>query len=633
MKEVYEFKSLEGPFTLPQQWREFLGPDVLSYRTTIQSRLKQLSIDHHRFNKVMRLCSDFCSWKSVKSQRLIAMELVDQGSKVAKRRATNLKKYGHVSPLGSKEIREKAESANIATYGHVSGFGSQEVQSKAKATMLERYGTLIPMRIEEISVKASEHFISKYGVNHPFKAKEVRDRAIQTIRDKYGISPMSDPDIYARAKDNSKAGSLRSFEGRHGIDLQSYITDVLENANLVPVDFSDYTNLNVEFSAVCRICGSTSLFHFYEGVKLTKCPVCSTSHTRVESDILLYVRQFYPDATPSKDILPGKREIDIYIPSLHIGFEINGAYSHNSAIGEVMYSSKAYRFVPKAQTYHSNKTICALSAHELDFTTLVPIRDENSNLIPKESVKLYHLWEHWGPHKLKSVVKAKLRVFSSTMYARSLSLRQSSFEEEADLQDRSHVLGHARAVFGFGLYSEGVLITSISFRRSSRLVFEICRNVSYPDTQVVGGFTRLLRAGIRYIKQHYPEVNEVITFADRDLTPDPYDSVYFRNGFSYMKDSGPTLSYYAHRTVKLVGSDNVLVSIGIHNRRSFQKHTLLRFNGCACTNKVSTDFYDAGKEYNQPFIFNPQLTEQQNLYKLHIHPLYNSGCHKYTLQI
>ncbi len=189
---------------------------------------------------------------------------------------------------------------------------------------------------------------------------------------------------------------------------------------------------------------------------------------------------------------------------------------------------------------------------------------------------------------------SKLRVFGSTVYARSLNLRHSSFEEESDLQDRSHVLGHARAVFGFGLYSEDALITSISFRRSSRSAFEICRNISYPDTQVIGGFTRLLRAGIKYIKSHYPEVNEIITFADRDLTPDPFDSVYYRNGFQYIKDSGPTLSYYAHRTVKLVESRNVIVSGGVHNPRSFQKHTLLRFNGCACTNKDTTDIYDAG---------------------------------------
>ncbi len=191
-----------------------------------------------------------------------------------------------------------------------------------------------------------------------------------------------------------------------------------------------------------------------------------------------------------------------------------------------MYSSKAYRFLPKRQTYHANKTICALSSYELDFMSLVPLRDKEDNLISKESVKLYHLWEHWGFQKLKGVIKAKLRVFGSTVYARSLNLRPSSFEEESDLQDRSHVLGHARAVFGFGLYTEYALITRISFRRSYRSAFYISRNISYPETHVLGGFTRLHRAGIKYIKSQYPEVTAIITFDVTYLTPDHFDSCY-----------------------------------------------------------------------------------------------------------
>jgi hypothetical protein len=51
-----------------------------------------------------------------------------------------------------------------------------------------------------------------------------------------------------------------------------------------------------------------------------------------ERGLLLQLRRYYPDAVGSaRGLLPGRLELDVYIPSLHVGIEYDGAYWHGRA--------------------------------------------------------------------------------------------------------------------------------------------------------------------------------------------------------------------------------------------------------------------------------------------------------------
>ena len=105
---------------------------------------------------------------------------------------------------------------------------------------------------------------------------------------------------------------------------------------------------------------------------------------------------------------------------------------------------------------------------------------------------------------------------------------------------------------------------------------------------------------IRYIKDKYPSVKKIITFCDRDWTSDYKDSVYYKNGFTFVKDSGPILRYYDNKTNRLVA------------RQQLQRH------------KVKEKY---------PEIFDEDLTTNQILDKVGIWAMYNSGNWKFEMEI
>lgn len=66
----------------------------------------------------------------------------------------------------------------------------------------------------------------------------------------------------------------------------------------------------------------------------TQCPICNAkSQTSFpEQAILFYVKKLYPDAISRyKEIFEHSMELDIYVPSIRLGIEFDGANWHNSA--------------------------------------------------------------------------------------------------------------------------------------------------------------------------------------------------------------------------------------------------------------------------------------------------------------
>ena len=65
----------------------------------------------------------------------------------------------------------------------------------------------------------------------------------------------------------------------------------------------------------------------------TQCPICNARNQSSfpEQAILYYVKKLYPDAVNKyKEIFPRSMELDIYIPSIRLGIEFDGANWHNT---------------------------------------------------------------------------------------------------------------------------------------------------------------------------------------------------------------------------------------------------------------------------------------------------------------
>jgi hypothetical protein len=104
---------------------------------------------------------------------------------------------------------------------------------------------------------------------------------------------------------------------------------------------------------------------------LRSCPLCNTNSTVLERSIFQSLR--------AKGLFPithfrlkSNKEIDILIPSLNLGIEVNGILTHNSSKVFISQFRRTRSPKPKPKNYHFNKTVEAES----------------------QGIEHIHIWEH-----------------------------------------------------------------------------------------------------------------------------------------------------------------------------------------------------------------------------------------------
>lgn len=248
------------------------------------------------------------------------------------------------------------------------------------------------------------------------------------------------------------------------------------------------------------------------------------------------------------------QEIDIFIPSLNIGFEVDSLKWHHSN-----------------KDKHSNKTEWAL----------------------QQGIKLYHIWTFFDKEKVKAFILNKLGK-NQRIYASKTLFKEISPSESKEFLDNNHMHNAVKAKYHFGLFHNEELVSVISYREHSEGI-EIARYAGKQNISVVGGFSKLLKNSIKVLKDK--NYKKIITYADRDLTPDYKESVYYKNGFTFIGNTGNILFYTDQHKP--------------YPRQIFQKHKLSKLLK----------------------VYDPSVTADENLIQNHIYPVWNSGNWKFELKI
>lgn len=247
----------------------------------------------------------------------------------------------------------------------------------------------------------------------------------------------------------------------------------------------------------------------------------------------------------------------------------------------------------KSRNYHAQKTSEAL----------------------REGVLLYHLWEDVPEDLTLSVVEAKLGL-SRRVYARNLYLWDNVPRGEASAFLKvNHVEGdNNHADRYIALRDEtGKIYCCLSLLKrriqsTGSVHWEIGRFANLAHYTVVGGYSRLLKCGVSYLKSL--GVSELVSYANRDLTPDWEKSFYAKAGFEFLGDSGSSYFYWAEEEVELGGR----VYLGRVSRQVCQKQKLLSH-----FKSKGYPVYEGDTERS--------LTERLGLV-----PIYNSGNYKFRLR-
>jgi hypothetical protein len=293
------------------------------------------------------------------------------------------------------------------------------------------------------------------------------------------------------------------------------------------------------------------------------CPRCTHRTSKWENGIIDFIKGLGFDVQLStNECWESRQEVDIYIPELKIGFECNGLFFHSR----------------KPRRFHANKSYSAYNA----------------------GFRLFHIWDNIDIDLNKSIICSKMGIGHKREFARKLQIVQISSSEANSFYLINHIQGKVgrTSSMHWGLRNEqGELICAMSFRtfRKENRIVELSRFATRRWTTVVGGFSRLLRAFENWNKDQDDPYRKIISFACRDICPDPDRTVYVKNGFVRIGKLFIGMRYYD------------ALSNTVHERQVFMKPNQARM----------WDDFDGS------------LTEKENCKRHRIFPVYNAGVWKF----
>ncbi len=252
----------------------------------------------------------------------------------------------------------------------------------------------------------------------------------------------------------------------------------------------------------------------------SRCKQCK--YSTGEGQVYKFVKSICPDAEQGiTNILPGRFELDIYIPSKQIAIEYDGLRYHT---------------VEHFEKQKRSWELCSPKGLHLWKT----------NECLRRGIRLIHIFEdEWSNER--EIVEDKLRsILNSPMpsiFARKTSVSIVSRKEARAFLEDNHIQGASRSKLYVGLEFEGRLVAIQGFSELRSGLggksgeWELQRYVTKNNTKVVGGFSKCLK----YFERQYQPI-KIISYGDIRWV-DQRNNVYLKNGFVDINHSLPSYSY------------------------------------------------------------------------------------------
>ena len=434
---------------------------------------------------------------------------------ILKRKAANLKKYGVENAAQSNTIKDKMKATNLKKYGVENVSQSEVIKKRKISTCFINFGVDHPMQSKVVQEKSEDTCMSEYGKKYTFQTDNFKMKARQTWEENYGV------------KNPSQSEKIKNLA------QQTYAKNFLVNSSIfVDLKKRRYEMLNYIgsiFTLKCPKCNE--IFNIHHKLLYSRlynhcvelCVNCNPLDSHIsgqEVKLNEFINSLGVETEQSNRTILGNREIDIYIPSMKIGFEFNGIYWHSDKY--------------KSKDYHQEKKFLAA----------------------KNNINLIHIWEDDWNFK-NEIVKSRIRAvlgISKRIYGRKTEIREVSSVVSREFLNINHIQGHINSKHRIGLFYESNLVALMTFgKRNDRT--EMLRYCNLLNYTVIGGFSKLLKY---YIQTYSPK--EIFSYADLDWS-NPNKNVYLTTGFKFCGNTVPGYSW---------------VKSGIrYGRQQFQKHKLV----------------------------------------------------------
>ena len=437
-------------------------------------------------------------------------------------RQTVINRYGVENVSKSSVVKDRICNTFKEKYGVEWVGQSKEVQAKQKATCIEKYGVPTPFQMDDFQEKSIQTCRKKYGTDYAVQSQEVKSKITASYIDKMGFTnPSYNPDVI----DKRRETNFKNFDGKwftqtdemaqsnHGLFLNRHKNIIGETDSTYIVSCEDNK---------CTLCESKT-FEIDKNVFVQRssqstviCPIklpLMGNASLAETELLDYIKSIYDGEIETGDrSIISPLELDIVIPDKHIAIEFNGVFWHSD-------------FNPRmCKTYHRDKSLKCID----------------------KGYQLLHIWEDdWYNRKdiIKDYIKSKLGLCSKRIYARKCHVREIDAHTARLFVDSNHIQGYSNATYKIGLFYDDALVSVMLVGKLRDMMgskpkeghYEIYRVVSREDTEVAGGFSKMLK----YFERTYnPEC--IITYGDLCYT---LGNVYLKCGFTDEGLSSPCYSW------------------------------------------------------------------------------------------
>lgn len=300
------------------------------------------------------------------------------------------------------------------------------------------------------------------------------------------------------------------FPQRSDIRTQQEFDAILAENNLTPL--TEYRGAKTSVEVRCAAGHSYTIIpsNFTSHGTGKICRQCNPQTSKIQDEIYSFVFKKVPTAQQNnREMLEGL-EIDIYIPHLKFGIEVNGDYWHSDKF--------------KTRDYHVNK----IKAAESKGIHLMLIKE--------------HDWEN-KQEIIKQMILTRLQG-SLVLGARQCTIAKLDYFPKEFLEV-NHLQGAgAPTKHNYGLFYRGELVSVMTFskpRFTESYEYELVRFCTLTGVQVSGGASRLLQM---FIKESGSR--SIITYAKRDYQR---GNLYTKLGFLLKGTTVPGYVYYKDRKI------------------------------------------------------------------------------------
>lgn len=366
------------------------------------------------------------------------------------------------------------------------------------------------------------------------------DKRSQTFMDKWGVKAFVETNEF---KEKSKNTSIKKWGEDHFRKSEKWKNNNNENLKRKNTIFSKFITENPKvlgqddenFIIKCDIHGETlinkKIFSTRKIIGTELCTMCKPINSNISGkEILLYklIKELY-DGEVVQSYKVDRKEIDVYLPDLKIGFEFNGLRFHSE--------------IYKDKNYHIKKTL----------------------LCEKHNIRLVHIFEDDFDMKLDIVKSIILNLIgkSKKIYGRKTELKKINNKEIVkDFLNKNHLQGFVNSNINYGLYYNNELVSLMTFMKSRKVFnkktkdgdYELVRFCNKLNFTIIGGASKLFK---QFINEYSPK--NILSYCDISWAN---GNLYSQLGMKLIGITKPNYHYIVDKVRK--------------NRIEYQKHKLVK---------------------------------------------------------